>query len=117
MKVSISYQSTLILSDVHLANNFWLRLTGYMFRKNPHVTGILFEPANAIQTTFMSFDLDIIFLTKDNEIVKVLKAVKPWRHTWFYPRTRKALEIPSGTLKIELKEGDQLEIISTDKMK
>ena len=110
MRVHIRHQGKLVLSDVIFANTFWSRLCGYMFRKTPHASAILFEPANAMQTTFMHFDLDIIFLTRDNEVVKVLRNVRPWRHTWFYPKVRKALEIPSGTLKGEIREGEKLEV-------
>ena len=112
MKVTISHKGKNISSDVAVADNFWTRLSGYMFRKTPHVSGILFEPANAMQTTFMFFELDIVFLTKENKVIKILRNVKPWRHTWFYSKTRKALEMPSGNLPSDLREGDILEIHS-----
>jgi uncharacterized membrane protein (UPF0127 family) len=112
MKVNIFLQGKLIASDISLADNFWTRLSGYMFRKIPHVPGILFEPTSAMQTTFMNFDLDLVFLTKDNRVVKVLRNVRPWRHTRFYFKARKALEMPTGVLPSELKEGDVLEIIT-----
>jgi uncharacterized membrane protein (UPF0127 family) len=111
VKVNISHKGKVISTDVLVADNFWTRLSGYMFRKQPHVSGILFEPANAMQTTFMFFNLDIVFLTKENKVIKVLRGVKPWRHTWFYPNTRKALEVPSGSLPSDLREGNVLEII------
>lgn len=81
MKVTISHKGKLISNDVSVANTFWTRLSGYMFRKQPHVSGIIFEPANAMQATFMFFDLDIVFLTKENKVIKILRNVKPWRHT------------------------------------
>lgn len=110
MKVDISYNGKIIGTDIALADNFWTRLTGYMFRKSPHVSGILFEPAKAMQTTFMNFGLDIIFLTEENQVVEVLRNVKPWRHTWFYSKARKALEVPAGTIPQELKSGDTIVI-------
>ena len=111
MKVNISLNGTLIAENISMADNFWTRLSGYMFRKTPHVPGILFEPASAMQTTFMFFELDIVFLTKENRVIKVLRNVKPWRHTWFYAKTRKALEMPAGELISGLKPGDVLEIV------
>jgi uncharacterized membrane protein (UPF0127 family) len=112
VKVSITHKGKIISADVSVADNFWTRLSGYMFRQVPHVPGILFEPENAMQTTFMFFDLDIVFLTKENRVIKILRNVKPWRHTWFYPKTRKALEMPAGNLPSDLREGDILEIHS-----
>jgi uncharacterized membrane protein (UPF0127 family) len=107
-KINITHSGKVILSDVLLADNFWQRLSGYMFRKKPHVPGILFIPANAMQTTFMFFDLDIVFLSKENQVVKILRNVRPWRHTWFYSGTSKALEVPAGELISNLKVGDFL---------
>ena len=72
MKVNISHKGKVFSTDVAVADNFWARLSGYMFRKQPHVSGILFEPANAMQTTFMFFDLDIVFLTKENSFQKII---------------------------------------------
>ncbi|HXH32267.1 MAG TPA: DUF192 domain-containing protein [Bacteriovoracaceae bacterium] len=112
MKVNISHKGKVISTDVSVADNFWSRLSGYMFKKEPHVSGILFEPASAMQTTFMFFELDIVFLTKDNRVIKILRNVKPWRHTWFYSNTRKALEVPSGNIPLDLQVGDVLEILS-----
>jgi uncharacterized membrane protein (UPF0127 family) len=112
VKVNISHKGKIIYTDVAVADNFWKRLSGYMFRKQPHVSGILFEPANAMQTSFMFFNLDIVFLTRENRVIKILRDVKPWRHTWFYPKTRKTLEVPSGKLPSDLGEGDILEILS-----
>jgi uncharacterized membrane protein (UPF0127 family) len=105
MKVDLLYENKVLIQDVSLADNFWLRLSGYMFRQRAHVPGLLFEPANAMQTTFMFFDLDMVFLTKDNQVIKILRGVKPWRHTWFYGKTRKVLEVPSGKIPLDLKEG------------
>ena len=110
MKVNISYNGKILSHDVSIADNFWTRLIGYMFRKRPHVSGILFEPASAMQTTFMFFDLDIIFLSKDNRVIKILRNVKPWRHTLFYLKTRKVLEMPAGKVPMDLIEGEVLEI-------
>lgn len=110
MKVDVSFEGKPLIAGVALADNFWLRLSGYMFRPKPHVPGLLFEPANAMQTTFMFFSLDMVFLTKDNVVTKVLRGVKPWRHTWFYKKTRKVLEVPTGIIPEHLKEGMKLEI-------
>ena len=61
----------------------------------------------------MNFKLDLVFLTRENEIVKILRNVKPWRQTWFYPKARKTLEIPTGILPGDLTEGETLEISFT----
>lgn len=110
MRVNVSFKGKVFAENIIVARSFWLKLTGYMFRGSPHVPGIIFEPCNSIQTTFMKFDLDLVFLTKNNEVVKVIRQIKPWRFTAFYFRARKTLELPVGLLPADLKAGDILEV-------
>jgi uncharacterized protein len=67
-RVNIEHQGKIVVEDILVADNFWMRLSGYMFRRRPHVAGILFKSSGSIQTSFMRFSLDIIFLTKANQI-------------------------------------------------
>lgn len=110
MKVNVSYNGKVFAQNVIVAQSFWLKLTGYMFRSSPHVPGIMFSPCNSIQTTFMRFDLDLVFLTKKNEVVKIIRNIKPWRFTAFYFKASKTLELPLGLLPSDLKVGDVLEV-------
>jgi uncharacterized membrane protein (UPF0127 family) len=110
MKVKVSYNGKVFAENIIVARSFWLKLTGYMFRSSPHVPGIIFDPCNSIQTTFMRFDLDLVFLTKKNEVVKIIRNIRPWRFTAFYLKARKTLELPVGLLPAELKVGDVLEV-------
>ncbi len=109
MKVNVAHKGNIFVKDVMVANNFWLKLTGYMFRTAPHVPGILFD-TNSIQTTFMKFDLDLVFLNKHSVVIKIVRDIKPWRFTRFYFKARKTLELPTGLLPHDLKEGDVLEV-------
>jgi uncharacterized membrane protein (UPF0127 family) len=40
---------------------------------------MLFRPARGIHTQFMRFPIDLIFLDKTNNVVKVRPAMAPWR--------------------------------------
>ena len=111
MNINLNYNGKIVVVDMALANNFWLRFSGYMFRKAPHVPGILFEPAGAIQTTFMKFNLDVIFLSEKNEIKKIVRSMKPWRITWSVFGAKKVFELPVGALPSEVKQGDFIEFI------
>ncbi len=109
MKASVKFKNSSIIENALVADNFWLKLTGYMFRGTPHVPGILFE-TNSIQTTFMNFPLDLVFIDKQNRVVKIIRNIKPWRFTAFYFRAKWTLELPLGHVPAELKEGDTLEV-------
>ena len=76
------------------AKSFKDKLLGFMFKKSADYS-ILFEKCNSIHTCFMRFNLDIIFMDKNKNIIKEVKNLKPWR----IAVCRKAyyvLETPSG---------------------
>ncbi len=73
--------------------------------------GILFVASGSMQTTFMRFNLDIVFLNNEDTVVKILKEVKPWRFTKIYSNVSRILEVPSGVLPSNLVEGDILKIV------
>ncbi len=108
--VQIKFKGKIVVAGkIFVADNFWMRLTGYMFRRKPHVAGILFESSGSIQTSFMNFELDVVFLTKTNSVSKIQKNVKPWRIVFSTANSNKVLELPTGRLPSDLKIGDVLE--------
>ena len=55
--------------------------------------GLLIEKCNAIHMCFMSFPIDAYFLDKDNQVVKVVRNIRPWRlWVWGGWRAVKVLE-------------------------
>lgn len=111
MKVQVSHQNNVISSNIELASTMASRLIGLMFRKAPRNSdGLLLHPCNSIHTFFMRYSLDIVFLSKKNEVVKVIRNLKPWRMTFIYFKANKTLELPAGKLPLGIKEGDFLEV-------
>lgn len=109
--MEIRHNGQIISQKVRLADSFWTRLLGYMFSARPVTDdGIYFDPGRSIHTFFMRFNLDVVFLRKDGLVVKILRDLKPWRMTWVYFRADHVLELPSGKLPLEVKEGDKLEV-------
>lgn len=111
MKIQISYGEKILSKDILIAETLVDRLIGLMFReKIVGAEGLLLNPCRSIHTFFMRYDLDIVFLSRDNKIIKIIRNLKPWRMTWIYFRANKTLELPAGKLPSELKEGDILEV-------
>lgn len=111
MKVQISYGSKILSNDILIADTLITRLIGLMFKeKLVGADGLLINPCNSIHTFFMRYSLDIVFLSSENRVVKILRDVKPWRMTWIYFRAKKTLELPAGKLPLDVKEGDTLEV-------
>jgi uncharacterized protein len=109
--MEIKYKGLIISQKVRRADNFWRRLVGYMFSARPAGDdGIYFDPGRSIHTFFMRFNLDVVFLRKDGLVVKIFRNLKPWRMTWIYFQADHVLELPSGKLPLEVKEGEFLEV-------
>ncbi|MFL5863972.1 MAG: DUF192 domain-containing protein [Solirubrobacteraceae bacterium] len=57
--------------------------------------GILLMPAPSVHTAFMRFAIDVIFIDRDFQVVKIAPDVAPWRMA-SARRARHALELPAG---------------------
>ncbi len=58
--------------------------------------GLLIERCNAIHTFFMSFPIDAVFLDSNDNVVKTIRGIRPWRiFVWGGWRARKVLETKS----------------------
>ena len=113
MKAKISYGDKIISNNILIADTLLTRLIGLMFKKQlVGSDGLLLDPCNSIHTFFMRYSLDIVFLSSENKIVKIVRGIKPWRMTWIYFRAKKTLELPAGKLPYDLKEGDLLEVVN-----
>lgn len=71
---------------------------------------LVIAPTSAIHTCFMRFPIDVAFVRRDGQIVKVRSAVKPWRLSGAL-RAFAVIEFPSGTLeRCDTVAGDSLEL-------
>jgi hypothetical protein len=101
-----------LASQVKLADNFWTRFSGLMLTtKMEGYDGILFEPGNSIQTCFMLYPIDVVFISANNTVVKIIRSMKPWRMTRMYLASRKVLEVAAGTVPTSISEGSELEVV------
>jgi uncharacterized membrane protein (UPF0127 family) len=41
--------------------------------------GILLRPAGSVHTAFMRFPIDVVFVDRDGEVLRVAEALPPWR--------------------------------------
>ncbi|MBI4176011.1 MAG: DUF192 domain-containing protein [Candidatus Aenigmarchaeota archaeon] len=103
----------IIAKDVELADTYWKRVKGLMFREGG---SMLFrfkkEGFYSVWTLFMKFQIDIIFLDRQKKVIQVCGNARPVGRglsTWRVYRTEKEakyiLEIPSGGRAI-VRKGD-----------
>jgi uncharacterized membrane protein (UPF0127 family) len=99
----------LVARDVSVANSFDERVMGLMFKSaGDQLNRLLLNPCSAIHTFFMRFPLDVVFLTKKNEVIYITRFMRPWRHSRFVFKASMVLELPAGELSSEIKVGDVL---------
>lgn len=72
--------------------------------------GMLLEPCNSVHTFFMKFPIMIIFLSRENRIIKIIPKLGPWRVTRPYFSAAKTLELPCNSAGNKLNVGDTLEV-------
>ena len=57
--------------------------------------GLLLRPAGSVHTFFMRFPIDVVFLSRDGEVLKIAQALPAWR-TAGARRAKMALELGAG---------------------
>ena len=113
MKVVVKGKNINVVESVTVANTMWARGMGLMFKKSLREDeGMLIDPCNSIHTFFMNFKIDVLFINKSNEIVKIKRSMPPWRMSTIYFSSKKVLELMGGVLPESVEEGDTLEFIN-----
>lgn len=97
--VTKTNEKILIAKRLAVANTFFSRLFGLMgkkmFVKN---CALLLSPCNSVHTFFMKFPIDVVYLDKDMNIVKVVKKMQPWKINFGGRRAKYVMELPAGTI-------------------
>jgi uncharacterized protein len=63
-----------------VADRMLPRMKGLLGKENlASGEGILIRPAPSIHTFFMRFPIDVVFLSREGEVLKIDKHVAPWR--------------------------------------
>lgn len=97
--------------EILIADSFFTRLAGLMFRRKlPAATGLLLAPCNSVHMCFMRFAIDVIYLDKDYKILKVVKNLRPWIGLSMCTKAYATLEMSAGEAeRCGLEVGKKLE--------
>ena len=95
-----------------LASSPLMRMKGLLGRASmPPSEAIILRPASSIHTLFMRFALDVLYLDREDRIVKVVPNLVPYRFS-AAKKAHTVLEMTSGaTAGMDLQPGDQLLIV------
>lgn len=103
-------RATTVADAADVANTSETRREGLL--KRPGLTpgeGLWITPCEAVHCFFMKFTIDIVFLNKAKQVVKISPAVKPWRIAGCL-KAHSVLELPEGQIQATgTRPGDQFE--------
>ena len=103
-------QSTLA-TRAQVARGFLPRMRGLMGRPSlPEGEALLLLPESSIHTFFMRFPLDVLYLSRDFEVLRATHEMAAWRVGPLYTKGCHAiLELPPGTIAAtQTQVGDRL---------
>ena len=112
LRIENPARATTLIDRGRIADNAWRRLRGLIgVRELTDGDGLLIEPCKGVHCMFMSIPIDVVYVSKENEVVAVDEAMKPWRIGRLYRRSHRVLELPAGTVaQTRTQVGDRLEI-------
>jgi uncharacterized protein len=114
MKVAkLATAGEILVPELLIAVRAWSRMRGLLGRSGlAQGTGMLLDPCGSIHTIGMQFSLDVIFLDRDDRIVRVIQALHPNRFALGGPGARCAVELESGWFDMSrIEVGQQLELL------
>lgn len=103
-------RQTLVALEVEMADTYWRRLKGLMFRSGlPAHHGLWIVPCADIHSCFMRFPFDALFVDKELKVLHLAENMKAWRISKIVKGGHAVLELPGGTIAASQTEiGDQL---------
>ncbi len=117
VQVSNVTRGTAVASNVRVARSMLARGRGLMFESGlAPDAGMLIEPCSSIHMFFMRFALDVLYVDRNDRVVRAQRGIKPWRVGPLHTRgARYVIELPVGTVERTASEvGDQLRVTGRD---
>ncbi len=87
-----------VVTRGRVADNFWTRFKGLMgVRDLPAGDGMLITPCSSVHCMFMSIPIDILYVSRDDQVVAIDHSLKPWRIGSIHRHVHYVIELPAGT--------------------
>jgi uncharacterized membrane protein (UPF0127 family) len=110
MQIENNTRGTTIVSRGRVADSYFPRLRGLMGAAPlAPGEGLLIVPCNSVHTQFMRFPIDVLYVSRDLQVVHVDAAMPPWRFGRIHRPAHFVVELPAGTATATHTEvGDRL---------
>lgn len=102
----------LVVTQGRAADTFFTRFKGLLGTESlAEGEGLLILPCNSIHTHFMHFPIDVLYVSRDYEVVHIDHAIAPWRFGRIHRKAHFVIELPAGTAVATGTEvGDRIEV-------
>lgn len=98
LEVRVAGSGALLADRASLANTFWRRFKGLMGRPSlPAGEGLLIVPCNSVHCFGMKFAIDVLYLSREGEVLRVAPDMLPGSIGPMVKGARAVLELPAGT--------------------
>jgi uncharacterized membrane protein (UPF0127 family) len=85
-----------LASRLYIAQTFWTRLRGLLGTAElVEGKGLLICPCNSIHTIGMRYPIDVLFLSSQLEVLRVVNSITAMRAAYCF-KSAMALELPAG---------------------
>ena len=93
-------KNTVLAEEAGIADSPFSRIKG-LLGKNGLNRGeaLVIRPCNSIHTFFMRFTIDVLFVNKNNRVVKAVSCLKPFRLSAIYLGASFVIELPNGVIQ------------------
>ncbi len=101
---------TIIGPDIKIAKGFFQRLKGLIGSDSlSYGEGLIIVPCNSVHTFFMKYPIDVVFISKEKIVIKIINSMGPYRISAIVPKSYFVMELPSGTCRAySLQKGEKL---------
>jgi len=105
-------KDTVLAKDAVVADTVSSRIKGLLGKEEfKQGEALIIRPCNSIHTFFMRFAIDVLFVDRNNRVVKAIPSLLPFRLTPVYFNSAFVIELPCGTLQAtSTSEGDLLSL-------
>lgn len=107
-------RETFVATEATLADSYLSRLIGLLGKTRRWAQlgrGLWIVPSRGVHTIGMLFPIDLVFLSKEKEVIHVEEHVRPFRISRVSLKASSVLELPPHTIyRSGTRVGDRLEI-------
>jgi uncharacterized membrane protein (UPF0127 family) len=105
-------RSTALADKTEIAQTIFTRAKGLLGRKGlENGQALIIKDCNSIHTFFMRFPIDVVFVDRNDYVLRVVENIKPFRLSPVAWRASCTIELPVGVVKSsQTQKGDRLKI-------